>query len=315
MAPKGSSRDAGQLRAGLRTVHAYAVTPFRPDDLLSVDHRALSANLTATVDRGVGVIAVGGGTGECEQLSTTELAEIARTAVQAVGDRAIVIAGLPPNMAEAISLATDYEEAGVDMALLVPPLIRWRVPADLEGVAVWIERLASRTSLPLMPYNTQGWTAEFFERLARVDSVVGVKDPCADPLPFFRAIQRLGDRFVWIGNKRHDPGVAHLRYQMGMQGFTSGMANFLPEPEIALHEACAAGNWSRAIRVQSLCAPLEVARNASDDAAVVKAAMDAVGLYGGRVRPPRLDIPAAARDALQLEVAELRAASERGALG
>jgi dihydrodipicolinate synthase/N-acetylneuraminate lyase len=199
------------LRDRLRDVHCYVATPFRADDLLAVDHDALAGNLEAILGRGVGVIAVGGGTGECEQLSIAELAGVARTAARIVRGRAVLIAGLPPDLAGAIPLAAEYEAAGVDAELSIPPQIRWRVPGDLEGVAQWIEAVAARTSLPLMPYNVQGWPAEFFERLAAIDAVIGVKDPCADPHPFFRAIQRLGDRFVWIGNKRHDPGVAHLR--------------------------------------------------------------------------------------------------------
>jgi 4-hydroxy-tetrahydrodipicolinate synthase len=294
--------DMTDLRDRLRTVHCYVATPFRTDDLLAVDHGALARNLEAIVARGVSCVAVGGGTGECEQLSPAELLAVARTAAGVVGDRAVLIAGLPPNLAEAIPLATEYEAAGVDAALIVPPQIRWRVPGDLEGVARWIEAVAARTRLPLMPYNVQGWPAEFFERLAAIDAVIGVKDPCADPHPFFRAIQRLGDRFVWIGNKRHDPGVAHLRYQMGMEGFTSGMANFLPEPELALHAACLAREWERAILIQGLCAPLERARRAADDASVVKVSMEAVGLAGGRVRPPRIDLDAAVADQVRADV-------------
>jgi dihydrodipicolinate synthase/N-acetylneuraminate lyase len=301
------------LRDRLRDVHCYVATPFRADDLLAVDHDALAGNLEAIVGRGVGVVAVGGGTGECEQLSIAELADVARTAARVVRGRAVLIAGLPPDLAEAVPLAAAYEAAGVDAVLIIPPQIRWRVPGDLEGVARWIEAVAARASLPLMPYNVQGWPAEFFERLAAIDAVIGVKDPCADPHPFFRAIRRLGDRFVWIGNKRHDPGVAHLRYQMGMQGFTSGMANFLPEPELALHRACVAGDWDRAVRIQGLCAPLERARRAADDASVVKVSMDAVGLVGGLVRPPRIDLDPAAADQVRADVVALRTAWEREA--
>jgi dihydrodipicolinate synthase/N-acetylneuraminate lyase len=302
------------LREQLRDVHCYVATPFQASDLLAVDHDALVGNLEAILGRGVRVVAVGGGTGECEQLSVAELAAVARTAAGAVAGRAVLIAGLPPDLAEAIPLLAEYESAGVDAALIIPPQVRWRVPGDLEGVARWIEALAARSSLPLMPYNVQGWPAAFYERLAQIDAVIGVKDPCADPLPFFRAIQRLGDRFVWIGNKRHDPGVAHLRYQMGMQGFTSGMANFLPEPELALHRACLAGDWERSVRIQALCAPLERARRAADDASVVKVSMEAVGLVGGRVRPPRLDLDAAAADQVRADVAALRTAWEREAV-
>ena len=113
---------------------------------------------------------------------------------------------------------------------------------------------------------------------------------------------------MWIGNKRHDPGVAHLRYQMGMEGFTSGMANFMPEPELALHRACVERDWDRAVRIQALCAPLERARRAADDASVVKVSMEAVGLTGGRVWPPRLDLDPQTAEDVRTGVTALQAA-------
>jgi hypothetical protein len=110
-------------------------------------------------------------------------------------------------------------------------------------------------------------------------------------LEFFRAIKRLGDRLVWIGNKRHDPGVLHLRYQMGMQACSSGQGNFIPEPELEMHEAACRKEWERVIEVQEAVAALERVRDAHDDAAMVKAAMDLIGLKGGRVRPARRNVP------------------------
>ena len=70
-----------------------------------------------------------------------------------------------------------------------------------------------------MPYNTQAWPPDFFVRLSEIDLIVGIKDPCHVPHNLFRAIQLLGERFVWIGNKRHNPGVLHFRYQAGIEGF------------------------------------------------------------------------------------------------
>jgi dihydrodipicolinate synthase/N-acetylneuraminate lyase len=288
-------------------VHTYAVTPFRTDDLLAVDREGLARNLEFLVDRGVRVIAVCGGTGEHEALSEAEFVAVAETAVKVVAGRALVIGTVPGNVALGTRLLRDYERLGVDVGLLMPPLIRGRVPADLEGVAEYVATLAGRTSLPVMPYNTQRWPAEFFVRLAEIEGVIGIKDPCEDDQEMFRAIQVLGDRFVWIGNKRHDPGVVHLRYQMGMEGFTSGMTNFLSEPELLIHEAAVARDWDRVVALQALCAPLERARKASDDAAMVKASMDIVGLRGGRVRPPRLDVTPEAREVLRVEIERLQA--------
>lgn len=302
------TRPLPELREALKTVHTYAVTPFRADDLLAVDHDALAANLAFLVGGGVSVIAVGGGTGEVDALSAAELEAVARTAVETVAGRGVVIATAPGNLADAAELLPRYERLGVDVVLALPPHVRWKPPADPEGTVDYYRRLAARTTLPLMPYNTQGWGAEMFVRLAEIPAIVGVKDPCIDDLPMFRAIQLLGDRFVWIGNKRHDPGVAHLRYQMGMQGFTSGMTNFLPELELWLHAAAVARDWERCVRLQALAAELERARNASDDAAMIKACMDVVGLRGGRVRPPRRDVDPALLPGLRAAIDHLRAA-------
>ena len=156
-----------------------------------------------------------------------------------------------------------------------------------------------------MPYNTQGWPAEFFVRLGAIDRIIGVKDPCQVPHNFFKAIKLMGDRFVWVGNKRHDPGVVHLRYQMGMEGFTSGQTNFLPEHELQMHDAALHKDWPRIIELQDTVAPLERLRMAHDDAAMVKAAMDLVGLAGGPVRPPRRDVPAAGRVAIRKVLEDL----------
>ena len=294
-----------ELRERLINVHTYAVTPFRGDDLLEVDHDAFARNVEFLVSRGMKVVAVGGGTGEFEALTNAELEALARTALETIGERALVIATLPPNLKAASELAPRYAALGVPVLLGMPPLIRGRVPGDLEGTVDYFRRLADVTDLPLMPYNTQAWPAEFYQRLAEIDRIVGVKDPMHHPHTLFRAVQLIGDRFVWIGNKRHDPGVVHLRYQMGMQAFTSGQSNFWPEPELAIHEAAQRADWPRTVELQRLCAPLERLRAESDDAAMVKGAMDLLGLDGGRVRPPRRDMDDDARAALAETLASL----------
>jgi dihydrodipicolinate synthase/N-acetylneuraminate lyase len=283
----------------LKNVHSYVVTPFAADDLLRVDLAALAANVEFQLERGVQVIAVGGGTGEIEALAPAELEKIARTALGVAGSRTLVIAGLPGNLAQAVELARCYDRIGIRVALAMPPLLRAKIPADLEGVFQYYRMLAEQSGLALIPYNTQAWPAEFIAHLAEVDSIVALKDPCDVPHEFFKAIRRVGDRLVWIGNKQHDPGVLHFRYQMGMQGFTSGQCNFLPQYELAMHEASRRQDWDTIVALQKKVAPLEQLRLAHDDAAMVKAAMDMVGLRGGKVRPPRRDVSPGGRAALK----------------
>lgn len=283
------------LLDALREVHVYVTTPFT-DDLLKVDLDALQKNLNGLVDRGVRICAVGGGTGEADALSHAEQFEIAKAALESVGKRALVVATLPGNLGEAIPLANRYQELGISVALALPPLVRGRAVLDAPGIIEYFKVLTANTELPIMPYNNQAWALDFYLGLAELPRIVSIKDAMLDPYQIFRAISRLGDRFVWIGNKSFDPPITHLRYQAGMECFTSGMANFYPEPELALHEACKKGDYVEAIRLQKICAGFSQLRSAADDASAVKAAMDIVGFKGGKVRPPRLNVDEGTRN-------------------
>jgi len=296
-----------ELISRLQNVHTYAITPFREENLFQLDQDAFARNLEFLIISGVQVIAVGGGTGEIEALSVDELEHLAATAFQVAAGRALIITCLPGNLREAVELSRRYERLGARIMLGMAPLIRGKYPTDLDGVYEFFREITRATDVPLMPYNTQSWPAEFFEKLATINTIIGVKDPCVTPHEFFRAIKMLGDRFVWIGNKKHDPGVAHLRYQMGMQGFTSGQSNYFPQPELAIHAAAVQKDWDAVVRLQDQIASLERLRLAHDDASMVKAGMDAVGLAGGRVRPPRRDAPPAAREQLRAILEELKA--------
>jgi dihydrodipicolinate synthase/N-acetylneuraminate lyase len=289
----------------LKNVHCYTVTPFKTDNLLEIDFDALARNLEFQIERGVQVIAVGGGTGEIDALTENEMEQLVSASMRIIGDRALLVACVPGNLGQATRLLSRYQEMNVQIVLALPPLIRGLIPSDLDGVFQYFRMLGECTKIPLMPYNTQHWPAEFIARLADVEQIIAIKDPCHVPHEFFKAIKLLGDRLVWIGNKRHDPGVLQFRYQMGMQGFTSGQANFLPDLELAMHQASLKKDWEAIIALQEKSAPLEQMRRANDDASMVKAGMDLVGLQGGRVRPPRCDISAEARSSLEKVIKEL----------
>lgn len=273
----------------LKEVHVYITTPFT-DDLLKVDSNALQSNLDGLLKRGVKICAVGGGTGEADALSSSEQLLLAKNALEAVGDRALVVATLPGNLGEAIPLAQQYEKLGIEVALALPPLVRGRAVLEAAGIVEYFRVLTANTDLPIMPYNNQAWPLDFYLGLAELPKIISIKDAMLDSYQLFRAKSRLGNRFVWIGNKSFDPPITHLRYKAGMECFTSGMANFYPEPELALHEACKSGNEAEAIKLQNICAGFSQLRSAADDASAVKAAMDIVGFKGGKVRPPRLNV-------------------------
>jgi dihydrodipicolinate synthase/N-acetylneuraminate lyase len=197
------------------------------------------------------------------------------------------------------------EQLGARIALAMPPYIRHEVPENPDGIVEHFRIVAEASGLPLLPYNTQAWPAEFFERLAEIDRIIGIKDPCRSPHGLFIAIRRLESRFVWIGNKRHQAGVLHLRFQMGIQGFTAGLINFVPEFELELFRAVTRGDYETAIALQERLGPLEHLRDVHGDAALPKAGLDLLGQAGGPVRAPRVAVCEKGRQALSAEMTKL----------
>lgn len=293
------------LKDQLKNVHAYAITPFRKDDLTQIDTAGFAQNLNFLIEQGVRVLSIGGGTGEINALSIDELATLCRVGLDAAAERALVIPTLPGNSQAALELLPQYEAMGAQVVLGMAPYIRNQVPDDLQGVYNHYRFIADHTALPIMPYNTQGWPPEFFARLAEIDRIIGIKDPCFVPHNLFSAIQLLGDRFVWVGNKRHNPGVLHLRFQMGIEGFTAGIINFAPQFELELFRLAISGKWNSMVDLQQRLAPIENLRTEYGDVALLKTGLDLVGLSGGAVRPPRVEIPLNARQALSGELTRL----------
>jgi 4-hydroxy-tetrahydrodipicolinate synthase len=78
-------------------------------------------------------------------------------------------------------------------------------------------------------------------------------------------------------------------WKAGAIGFTSGIANLAPERSLEIVAALKAGDLAQAESLVDRLRPIEALRAGRGDAnnvAVIKAAMDLVGLTGGGLRPP-----------------------------
>lgn len=79
------------LKARLRGVLGFPVTPFRAD--LSLDLDALAANVDEMARHPFCALVAAGGIGEVYSLSVEEIAEVVRVTVEAAAGRQPVIAG------------------------------------------------------------------------------------------------------------------------------------------------------------------------------------------------------------------------------
>ena len=204
------------------------VTPMAPDG--SVDVAAGVALATHLVDHGHDGVVLNGTTGEAPTTHAPEKAELVRAVVEAVGDRAMVVAGAGSNdTAHAVRMAEQSADAGAHGLLVVTPY--YSRPSQ-EGVYRHTVAVADATDLPVMLYDVPGRTAvryapETLDRLAEHPRVVAVKDATGDPQTALRHIARTG--LAWYSG---DDGLLLPFLSVGAVGLVS-MSGHLVGDELA----------------------------------------------------------------------------------
>lgn len=157
------------------------VTPFTADGALDLDGAQRLA--THLVDAGNDGLVVNGTTGESPTTSDAEKRDLVRAVVEAVGDRAHVVAGVGTNDTHhSIELARAAEQAGAHGLLTVTPY--YNKPPQ-EGLYRHFAAIADSTGLPVMLYDIPGRSGvpistETIVRLAEHPRIVANKDAKGD---------------------------------------------------------------------------------------------------------------------------------------
>ena len=169
------------------------VTPMADDG--SVDFDAAASLAVHLVAHGHDGLVLNGTTGEAPTTHAEEKAELIRTVVDAVGDRALVVAGAGSNDTQhAVRMAEQAADAGADGLLVVSPY--YSRPSQ-EGIFHHTVAVADATDLPVMLYDVPGRTVvryspETLRRLAAHPQVVAVKDATGDVQGALRVIAETG---------------------------------------------------------------------------------------------------------------------------
>jgi 4-hydroxy-tetrahydrodipicolinate synthase len=137
------------MNAVLGEILTAAVTPFREDGAVDYDrYRELCVYL---VEHGSDGVVVAGTTGEAPTLSDDERIELVRTAVDAIGDRATVIAGTGTySTAHSVHLTELAHAAGADGFLIVTPYYSKPPP---RGIVEHFKAIAAVSDRPIVVYN------------------------------------------------------------------------------------------------------------------------------------------------------------------
>jgi 4-hydroxy-tetrahydrodipicolinate synthase len=169
------------------------VTPFTDDGILDLEQAQRLAEYL--IDNGHDGLVILGTTGEAPTVSEAEAARLHTAIVEAVGDRAMVVAGVGThNTNFSIELAQQAEKCGVSGLLVVTPY--YSKPPQ-EGLVRHFKAVADSTELPVMLYDIPSRAGtrisdETFDRVAEHDRIVAVKDAVGDLVGGSRVMQRTG---------------------------------------------------------------------------------------------------------------------------
>ncbi len=287
-----------ELRSRLSGVIAFPITPFKHD--LSLDLPGLHENLTKLIEHPISAIVAAGGTGEMYSLTPAEYARVVELTVHAIEGRVPVIAGVGFGQRVGIEMAQAAEKAGADGILVFPP---YYPQADNHGLVDYYRSIASATELGMLIYSRDWATFSpaMVERLSLIiPTLVAWKDGQGDIRRLQTIMNRVGDRLLWIGGAGDDMVAAY--YSTGIRTFTSSIATVAPRLSLRLHELGESGDGEALAELLDRCViPLYAirARRKGYEVSTMKAMMDMIGLNGGPVRPPLVNVSAEEEDELR----------------
>ena len=292
-------RQPDEVRPFGRLVTAM-VTPFTPSGDLDVAGAQRLATYLVDDQRNDGLV-ISGTTGESPTTTDEEKDHLLRAVVEAVGDRASVIAGAGTNdTAPSMHLAQAAEKAGADAVLLVTPY--YNKPPQ-TGLLAHFRAVADATGLPAMLYDIPGRTGtaiatETLVTLAQHPRIVAVKDAKGDleasawvmartPLAYYSGDDKVTLPLLSVG-------------AVGVVGVPTHVVGSRTKDMIQAYEK---GDVAAALAGHRSMLPVYSGFFRTQAAILTKAALALAGLPGGPVRPPLVDATDAEIETLRADLA------------
>jgi 4-hydroxy-tetrahydrodipicolinate synthase len=279
------------------------VTPFTSDGTLDVEGAQRLATWLVDEQRNDGLV-ISGTTGESPTTTDEEKERLLRAVVEAVGDRAAIVAGVGTyDTAHTTHLAQAAEKAGADGLLLVTPY--YSKPPQ-AGLLAHFRTAADATGLPTMIYDIPGRTGtaiatETMVALAEHPRVVAVKDAKGDLEASAWVLART-DLAYYSG----DDKVTLPLLSIGAVGVV-GVPTHLVWPRTKdMIQAYEAGEPARALALHRELLPAYTGFFRTQGVILTKAALRLAGLPGGPVRLPLVDATPAEVETLRADLAAAR---------
>jgi 4-hydroxy-tetrahydrodipicolinate synthase len=282
------------------------VTPFHADGSLDLDGaQALAAYLVDEL-RHDGLV-INGTTGESATKTDAEDLAVLKAVIDAVGDRATIIAGVGTNdTSHSVEAARASANVGAHGVMAVTPYYN-RPPQ--AGLVRHFLAIADATDLPMITYDIPkrtgtGIELDTLQRIAEHPRIVANKDAKGD-LDFAQwGMATTG--LAWYSG---DDILNLPLLSVGAAGMISVVGHVVGDRLKDMAEALWAGRLQDAIAINRSLLPVYTGMFRTQGVILSKAALDMQGLPAGPVRMPLVDATAEQRTVL---ASDLAAAGVRG---
>lgn len=294
-------------------VMVVMVTPFkRGSEEVDLDAlRQLTEFLLEHRGYGPLVLTPTGSTGEFYALNDEEWRRVVETVVEIAGGKVPVVAGASHAGAKPIVERLRFlEDIGADGAMVVLPY--YHIPVE-EGLYQHYRKVCESTGLGIVIYNNPHVSKIYMrphllkKLVETVDNVVALKENTPSIATLNAQIKAVGDKIAVLN------GIGEWWFGatvlLGVRGFVSGYANFMPRIVLDLLKAGLDGDYAKVRELMDRFWVLDqfVAKMNNKYGpttsilpepyvqsymiyAVIKAAMEILGLKGGSVRLPLINL-------------------------
>ena len=278
------------------------VTPMTRD---GIDYDALGRFIDFQIENGINAIVVMGTTGENATIEYADQKEIIRYTVEKVAKRVPVIAGTGTNNTEHVLHNTKNAcEVGADAILVVTPYYN---KATQNGLYQHFMTIADASTVPVILYNVPGRTGcnllpKTVARLAEHERIVAIKEATGNMAQMVELVHLCGDKLdIYSG----EDALTVPMMAMGGKGTISVLSNVAPRQAVAMADACRAGDFKTAAKLQADLLPLINALFSEVNPIPAKAGVSAMGFGEENLRLPLTPMEDSTRAVLFEEMRKL----------
>jgi 4-hydroxy-2-oxoglutarate aldolase len=279
----------------LSGIYAPITTPFDKSGELSTP--AVTSNCRTLIAAGLDGIVVAGSTGEAPLLDERERELLLAAVRAAVPDKQILIGIGAESTRQTIARAKAAESGGADAVLCVAPHYFGYGATPDAALKAHYTAIADASPIPVVLYSIPKYmhfalSAQLVAELAQHQNIIGIKDSSGDMTILNGYMPAQSDSFtVLTGN-----GGQFLNgLRAGVRGGILAVSIFAPALSRAVFDSHATGNGAAADAAQEILGPLATEIVGRIGIPGVKPAADIVGLVGGDVRMPLVNLDAAGK--------------------